>query len=67
MLAYAENAAVEAGLKHFGVEVPAVNESAMAYLQSRGYEKDVLVAAFMSDGDIGDFGKYVFTSPPFIL
>jgi GNAT superfamily N-acetyltransferase len=67
VLAFGENLAADRGMSHFGIEVPAINESAMNYLRGRGFESDVLVALFLSDNEMGDFSKYVFTSPPFIL
>lgn len=67
VLAYAENQAAAKGFEHFSLEVPEINAEASSYLTGRGYVKDKLVAVLMSDEPIGDFEKYVATSPPFIL
>jgi GNAT superfamily N-acetyltransferase len=51
----------------FGVEVPLVNQSAIGHLLGRGYMMDSFTAIFMSDVEFGDFGRYVFFGPPFMI
>lgn len=65
VLAHAEAVAAEAGRDHFGLEIPAANQTALSALLDRGYRIDDFVATFMSDAPIGQFDKYVITSPPF--
>lgn len=67
VLAQAESTAQAAGLKRFGVEVPTVNETAVAYLVSRNFKLDVFIAMFMSDRPFGSFDRYLITSPPFFV
>ena len=51
----------------FGVEVPLVNRSATQHLLARGFKMDAFTAIFMSDKDFGDFGRYIFFGPPFMM
>lgn len=67
VLAHAESAAQAAGYPKFGVEVPMVNETAVAYLLSRNYQMDVFMGMFMSERPFGSFDRYLVTSPPFFL
>jgi ribosomal protein S18 acetylase RimI-like enzyme len=66
VLAHAENE--RAGVsKHFGLEVPAVNETAMRYLLKAGFYIDPFIVQFLSETPFGHFEKYIVTSPPFFL
>lgn len=67
VLAHAESTAQAAGLAHFGVEVPMVNETAVTYLLSRNYKIDSFMAMFMSDRPFGNFDRYLITNPPFFV
>ncbi|MBK8904892.1 MAG: GNAT family N-acetyltransferase [Anaerolineaceae bacterium] len=67
VLAHAESAAHAAGRNEFGVEVPMVNETAVTYLLSRNFKMDVFMAMFMSDRPLGNFDRYIVTSPPFFV
>lgn len=67
VLAHAESAAHAAGRKEFGVEVPMVNETAVTYLLSRNFKMDVFMAMFMSNRPLGNFDRYIVTSPPFFV
>jgi GNAT superfamily N-acetyltransferase len=51
----------------FGLEVPLVNQSAVGHLLSRGYVMDSFTAVFMSDREFGDFTRYIFFGPPFMI
>jgi ribosomal protein S18 acetylase RimI-like enzyme len=66
-LAHAESETAQLGRTHFGLEVPMVNHSAVAYLMDNGFQIDSFMAQFMSDGPTGRFSNYIITSPPFIL
>jgi hypothetical protein len=66
VLAHAESHAV-GKWERFGVEVPLVNRSAIQYLLARGYKMDSFTAIFMSDVEFGDFGRYIFFGPPFVI
>jgi len=67
ILAHAESTAQAAGQTHFGVEVPMVNETAVTYLLSRNFKMDVFMAMFMSERPLGNFDRYLVTSPPFFV
>jgi GNAT superfamily N-acetyltransferase len=66
VLAHAETLSASMG-RHFGLEVPMVNETAVKYLLQRGFHMDTFVAQFLSDAPFGQFDKYIVTSPPFIM
>ncbi len=65
-LAHAENHAFNRW-ERFGVEVPLVNRAAIRHLLARGYVMDSFTAIFMSDREFGDFGRYIFFGPPFLI
>lgn len=67
VLAHAESEAARQGREHFGVEVPTINQTALAYLVSRGFKLDSFMAIFMSDAPLGRFENYIVTSPPFFM
>lgn len=67
VLAHAESEAARQGREHFGVEVPTINQTALAYLVSRGFKLDSFMAIFMSDAPLGNFENYIVTSPPFFM
>lgn len=67
VLAHAESEAARQGREHFGVEVPTINQTALAYLVSRGFKLDSFMAIFMSDAPLGKFENYIVTSPPFFM
>ncbi len=67
VLAHAENTAAASGRDHFGLEVPLLNRTAVAYLLARGFQMDGFIALFMSDAPFGQFDHYIVTSPPFFL
>jgi GNAT superfamily N-acetyltransferase len=64
VLAHAESEAAKHN-RVFGVEVPTINQAAVAYLVSRHYQIDSFLAVVMSDQPFGKFENYIFTSPPF--
>jgi hypothetical protein len=66
VLAHAENYA-RGRWDRFGVEVPLVNQSAVSHLLRRGFVMDSFTAIFMSDVEFGDFRRYVFFGPPFMI
>jgi len=51
----------------FGVEVPLVNRSAIQHLLARGFKMDSFTAIFMSEKDFGDFERYIFFGPLFMM
>jgi GNAT superfamily N-acetyltransferase len=66
VLAHAENSL--AGVRrHFGLEVPMINETAVDYLLVRGFRMDLFFAQALSATPFGRFEKVIITSPPFIL
>jgi hypothetical protein len=67
VLAHAENQAVAAGRKHFGVEVPMVNQHAVDILLARGFRIDTMMAVMMNEIPFGKFEQYLLTSPPFFI
>ncbi|MCK6625585.1 MAG: GNAT family N-acetyltransferase [Anaerolineae bacterium] len=67
VLAHAENLVVAAGRPHFGLEVPMINRTAVAYLLARNFQMDAFMAVLMNDVSFGRFEHYIFTSPPFFL
>ena len=67
VLAHAESTAQAAGHTQFGLEVPMVNETAVTYLLARHYQMDVFMAMFMSERPLGNFDRYIVTSPPFFV
>lgn len=67
VLAHAESTAQAEGLSQFGVEVPLVNETAVTYLLARNYKIDSFMAMFMSSQPMGNFDRYLITSPPFFV
>jgi GNAT superfamily N-acetyltransferase len=66
-LAYAERLAVDLGLDHFGLEVPALNRAAVEYLLGRGFRMDGFIALQMSDRPLPALDRYILTAPPFFL
>ena len=67
VLAHAEWTAAAAHLDHFGVEIPMINRTAVAYLLDQGFQMDGFVALFMWDKPLGNLANYICTSPPFFL
>ena len=67
VLAHAESTAQAEGMAQFGVEVPMVNETAVSYLLSRNYRIDSFMAMFMSNQPMGNFDRYLVTSPPLFV
>ena len=71
ILAHAETAAARTeskpGRGHFGVEIPMVNTTAVAFLLDRGYRMDRFIAHAMIDHSVGQFDRYALTSPPFFV
>jgi GNAT superfamily N-acetyltransferase len=66
VLAHGEQAAHQAG-RDFGVEVPLINQAAVAILLERGFRMDPFMALLMSDRPFGQFEKYILMNPPFFL
>ena len=64
-LTHAEREAAARGEKHFGVELPLVNRTAVQHLLARGFQLEPFVAVLMSDEPFGEFSNHVLTSPPF--
>lgn len=52
---------------HFGLEVPIVNQSALAHVLSQGFKLEPFVATLMSSRQFGSFDRYIVTSPPLFL
>jgi GNAT superfamily N-acetyltransferase len=67
VLAYAERMAVQEGRQEFGLEVPMINRTAVDFLMQRGFHIGELITFWMCDRPFGDFERYIFTSPPFIV
>jgi hypothetical protein len=67
VLAHAESQAAAARQRHFGLEIPEINQVALSHISARGFQSDKLEATFMSSTPIGKFENYIVTSPPFIL
>ncbi|HLC05275.1 MAG TPA: GNAT family N-acetyltransferase [Anaerolineales bacterium] len=66
VLAHAENFA-RGKWDRFGIEVPLVNRLAIRHLIRRGYTMDSFTAIFMCDKEFGDFERYIFFGPPFMV
>jgi hypothetical protein len=66
VLAHAESHAC-GKWERFGVEVPLVNQTAIRHLLGRSYEMDSFTAIMMSDVEFGDFERYIFFGPPFMI
>lgn len=66
VLAHAENYA-DRKWERFGIEVPLINRRAIEHLLRRGYTMDSFTAIFMSDTDFGNFERYIFFGPPFMI
>lgn len=64
MLAYAEWVAPGA---EFGVEVPLISPVARDYLLPRGFRMEPFVNYFMSDAPLGQFDRYLPTTPSVFL
>lgn len=67
LLACAEGLAAAASAAEFGVDVPLVNRSAVAWLLDNHYRLDRFVTQFMSDEPFGSFDRYIVTTPSFFL
>lgn len=67
VLAHAESQAARNEQRHFGVEVPMVNQVVVDYLLARRFRLDVLMAVMMTDKPFGRFENYILTSPPFFM
>lgn len=67
VLAHAEGVAAAAQRDRFGIELPMINRTAVAYLLEQGFQMDGFVAIFMWDKPIGNLANYICTSPPFFL
>ena len=67
ILAHLETEAANRGQKHFGMEVPLINKSALAYFWENGYRLDDFVALLMMDQAFGKFEHYIVSNPPFFL
>ncbi|MBK9125292.1 MAG: GNAT family N-acetyltransferase [Chloroflexi bacterium] len=67
ILAHAESHAASLGIEEFGIDVPAVNHSALGYLIGRGYHIDPFYTFFLSDTPFGAFEQYLLTVPPFFV
>jgi hypothetical protein len=63
VLAHAERAAYERGLKEIGFDIPMLNRAAVDYLLAHKYQLDGFITLFMSDAPLGKFENYVITGP----
>lgn len=66
-LAFAENEAATRGESHFGVEVPLLNRAAIQHLLGSGFLVEPFFAQLLTDAPVGQFDRYIITSPPFLL
>lgn len=53
--------------KHFGVETPLTNHTAIDYFLARRYHMDAFTALYMSDRPFGQFENYIFFGPPLMM
>jgi ribosomal protein S18 acetylase RimI-like enzyme len=67
VLAHAETQAALAGRERFGVEIPTINNIAMAYLLERGFESNNFATILMADQPTGKFENYVFAAPLYFV
>lgn len=67
ILAHAESHAASVGVEAFGLDVPAINHTALGYLVGRGYHIDPFYTFFLSDARFGAFERYLLTVPPFFV
>lgn len=67
VLAHVENQTAADGRETVGFEVPMCNQTAVAYLLSRGYQIESFIALFMSSHPPEKLEQYIITSPPFFL
>ncbi len=51
----------------FGLEVPTIATEALHYLVGRGYHIEQFMTLLMTDTPIGDFSRYIVTSPPLFI
>lgn len=63
VLAHAEHAAYERGLKEVGFDIPMLNRGAVDYFLAHKYQLDGFITLFMSDAPRGKFENYVMTGP----
>lgn len=50
-----------------GLEVPTIAREALHYLVARGFHIEQFITLLMTDAPIGDFTRYILTSPPFFI
>ena len=67
ILGHAETLAFHQGQSHFGLEVPMVNRGAVDYLLAEKFQMDTTVTVMMNGQPFGDFSRYIFISPPFLI
>ncbi|GAB4514216.1 MAG: GNAT family N-acetyltransferase [Anaerolineae bacterium] len=67
VLEHAENEAARQGRANFALEIPMVNQAALAHLLGRGYKIDPFYCYFMADAVFGQFDRYVALSPNLLL
>jgi GNAT superfamily N-acetyltransferase len=64
MLAHAESVAE---VEEFGVEAPLINRAALQYLFEHGFRMDPFVIFFLSDVELGQFDRYLVTTPSLFI
>jgi hypothetical protein len=66
-LAHAESVAATQSLENFGLDVPMLNRTAVAYLLGRGYRMSPFLCFYMSDGHPPNIDKTIVTAPMIMI
>jgi GNAT superfamily N-acetyltransferase len=66
-LAHAESIAAAQGLENFGLDVPMLNRTAVAYLLGRGYQMSPFFCFYMCDAHPPHVAKTIVTAPMIMI